>query len=365
MWFVFRLSAALCGFLIRSASRYTSLRLRGYRPLEAREMPLYLAKSTSKNGNISSSRLATKLETRCVFKLTSEGRVDRFFKAIGLSYEYQSGDKRFDREVYVACDRPAFGEELATDGRARHHILELFDKGALYIRGDGRHLWAKFDGGGAMNPSVEKEFVGLAKQFSDIDKNSKRFFEDPFVFRALLAEATIWAVVGYAIAGFADWRTSENVHHLDWYPVWTLGLAVGFVGASLALAFIVFFMKGSSRGHRIIVEGALALGLCLPISGIHFVSDVNSEFDDQPSVVEHRKISDVHRQEHRGRKGRKYYTYHLYFYPDQNADGPYDIPPHLKVNLAVWRDAAEGKTARIEIGPGWLGFPWYRAITIQ
>jgi hypothetical protein len=123
-------------------------------------------------------------------------------------------------------------------------------------------------------------------------------------------------------------------------------------------------MRGSSRGHRIIVESAIVLVLGLPVAGIQVVGDSNRALDDAPPALVTRTIGYCEVREHRGRRGRRWYSYHVWLAPAvEHPAGP-SLPAEIEVTRSICNRAAAGDAIELEIGPGRWSIPWYRSIRV-
>lgn len=91
-------------FLGLSALRFYSLRGGGVRQKKRTPQGYEYQVSTDKNGNI--TRFALDVPSGVNFVVHPERRRDRFFKAIGIARELQTGDAHFDRNFYIVTDDP-------------------------------------------------------------------------------------------------------------------------------------------------------------------------------------------------------------------------------------------------------------------
>lgn len=76
-----------------------------------------------------------------------------------------------------------------------------------------------------------------------------------------------------------------------------------------------------------------------------------------------REILTAEKREHRGRRGRTWYTYHLQL-ADTREPASIEVPGWLSVDRSVWAAAARGRLLELRIGQGWLGHPWYRELRV-
>ncbi|NJL27709.1 MAG: hypothetical protein HC897_07355 [Thermoanaerobaculia bacterium] len=149
---------------------------------------------------------------------------------------------------------------------------------------------------------------------------------------------------------------------LDKTRLFTLGLlaACGFFAALFAA--IVLWLRGSSRGHRILIESAIVLVLGLPLAGTQLVSDLNQYVGTPERTVITREITGT-RHETRRRKRRTEHYYYLDF--AQVAESPFPVPRSLRVEEELYDSAAAGRTAQLHVASGWLGIPWIEKVEVR
>jgi len=364
MWLVIKLIMAGVGFAVRLLARNHSLFGGQSTELVVDGLDCEVVVQSHK-GKVHSTLFGFEFERPVIFKLSKEKWIDQAFKFLGIADEIQTGDQSFDKQIYVASDNEAFKEELREDSTSRKLILELFEKGCGSITCNGKMTWFRFKEDRSSQLDLAKTCAQLHRQVSDFGRNPKSLFSDPFAMKVLLTESVIWSLAAYAATSFFEGvYLKEQDLHLDHYPILRQGL---WLGALLALALflaIVFFLKGSSRGHRILVESFLVLGLSLPAGGLSLISDLNTHFDQSFPVVLDATVTDLYPQQHRGRRGRTWYTYHLYIdLKDEFSE--FSIPRHIQISRSLYGRLNKGGSVKLEIGRGRLKHPWFRSIEPQ
>ena len=319
-------------------------------------------RSSTEDGHRSSTEGTTLLldfPCRSIFRLSQETNIDRYFKKIGFSVEIQTGDKNFDKHIYIESDSTAFSDEIKRDENSRKLIMGLFNQGCKYIRCDGKSLSIYFDSDRSKDSPVHKA-VDLLLQLRDLDQKWIGFFRDPFAIKALLIEAVIWGLGVYGILGFYEWFFLRGDRHVDGIALFVIGIFIGIVGAVILLTMVFLVLRGSSRGHRIVIESALVLSLAFPVGGIQFLSDINTELDQQPSILIERKIRTTEKRNHGRFKRERYYTYHLYLDHTDKRE-LLEIYPEIEIESDAYTAAQNATHVMIEIGPGRFNFPWFRS----
>lgn len=361
MWILFKIAIACIAGLIRLFSKQLTVIRNRIPDYIHKGISIYVVTHKNKN-QITSTTFKTPLETRALFRLTRESEYDRFFKEIGISKEIQSGDRDFDDQVYIACDHPVFSDEVQSDSEARRLILQLFKSGAKFISYNGVILEVSFAGDRSAASSIAHTLAELQISIAHMDMHRPAFWGDPYVLRALISETIIWVFAGYAFSGFFQLLTSAEDYHLRPLPVYIQGVLLGLLIA-LLLVFAVFLLfKGSSRGHRILIEAGVVLGISLPLGGIGLVSDLNRELDQSESVWLEAPVQNLERKVHRKRRGGVRYSYHMYVGETQKHSSGLTLPHHIQIDFDTFEAAKVQDMAKVEVGRGWINHPYYRAI---
>ena len=358
MWIVIRLVLAAIGFAIRIFAPRRGL---GTAQM-AGDTPVYVNVHRSKGRRIVGFTIAIERKTPTWIRLHAENAIDRTFKAIGIANELQTGDSAFDRKVYVTCDHPHVATVLTESPDLRRAIVAMLDDGFRKIVFDGTTVRA--DRRASEEPSGN-ELLAL-KAVSDaawrLSEPPPSRAGDPFVWKALVVEGVIWSIGGYAIGAAIELAAVREDVHLATGPLWQTGILVALVGFLALLAVIVLWMRGSSRGHRVIVESVLVLLLALPVTSMQAVADTNRALDNAAPTIVERTYTRCETRRHRSRRSTRY-SYHLYLSPPGNGDGP-TLPSEIQITGSLCTAAQGSGVATMAIGPGRWGIPWYRWIRI-
>lgn len=355
MWIVFRLVLALIGLVVRMLARRPTGGVQGH----YQGMPYFEDLDESKRRTTGFKIGATRRSPTWV-RLHAESALDRWFKRAGLASECQTGDARFDDVVYVASDHPRVAEILGGTPELRDAIRDALVRGFDRVEFDGRNvtLRRKSD---RRPTDADKELLFRIHAASErLEDEVPRRLADPFLWRALFVEGLIWSAFGYAAGGVVEAMVSRADVHVRGAPLVWLGLFVAAVAFVLLGGLIAMWMRGSSRGHRVLVESAVVLALSLPFASIQAVADANRTLDDAPPTVVSRIVDQAEVRSHRGRRGRKWHSYHLTLRPG----GEPELPETIEVDADICRAASPGSAVDFEIGPGRFGIPWYRRISV-
>jgi hypothetical protein len=292
------------------------------------------------------------------FRLTREAHLDRFFKAIGMAREAETGDREFDRLVYVAGDHPAVHQLLRQSAPARAAIRAVLAAGFVRISSNGACLTLEHPEARGPTADELKLLVPLRAALVKWEGPGSSRFLDRFQWKVVAVEAAVWSIVAYAAGSVIDRLFNREDYHVQLMPLVQRGLIAALLLFLFLFTAIAMFLRRSSRGHRILVESALLLALGLPVAGVQVVSDLNRALDGGDEVVVTRRIEDVEKET--GRRRPTSYYLHLTSGPPE----PIDLPPTIQVEEAVFSQAWPGAVAAFHVGPGWLGVPWYRRIEI-
>lgn len=357
MWYLrilfrllFALGAGLVRFYIGSGAGGGTLLTRNGKEFN-------LATETNK-GRIIKIKLGIPLKSPKM-TLLIEGGSDRFFKSLGLSTEFQTGDETFDSRVYIVSDHSSVEKVLKEEFEARGVIFDILAEHYTKIRTDGRYLWIESS---SLKEPRGEDFERLAKLqecFSVLESESTGLLGDRFVMRALLVEAVIWSVAGYALGSFIDFAiTFDSTTFLDMTPIYKAGagIAVAIFCGLLWLSW--YLLRGSSRGHRVILESALVLLFSVPISGLQAAIDLNNGLDNSETQVT-AKLARKDSYQVQSRRNRNRTVYKIWLdYEDKTLP----LNREISVSGSTYHSVDKDHIVILNVGDGWLGAPWIRSI---
>jgi len=355
VWIVFRLLLALLGFGIR---RFGALRRR--RTDSEFEGVAYGVDVRRRKGKIRGFSIWMLRKSPTWLRLHRESVFDRWVKRVGIAKELQAGDPRFDALVYVTCDHPFIGQAFARSKQLRDAVVDVFESGYERVEFDGTRVVLSRDTESepsAYDLKLLKQVFGASERFESIVPNR---FAEPFLWKALAVEGVIWSLFGYAIGAVTQLLVAREDLHVAPRSVLFAGLAFGCVLLLLLLGAIALFMRGSSRGHRVIVESGLILALALPTAGVQLVSDTNRALDGAAPRHLTAAVERCEVRVHRGKNGRKSHTYHLQLSREPGTP----LPESVEVTREVCNAARSEQQAEFTVRPGRWGLPWYEAIDV-
>jgi len=257
----------------------------------------------------------------------------------------------------VTCDHPYVQALLAETPELRDAVAQVFDEGYKRVVFNGSTVSIERD---ADYRPQHRDFQLLKRihaASARLEDEMPSRFGDPFLWKALLVEGVIWGLGGYAIGAAVEMFINKEDHHISHMDVVKAGMTLAAIAFVVLIALIVLGMRGSSRGHRVIVESALVLLIALPTSGIQIVGDTNRALDKAPPILVSRTINQCEMREHRGRRGRRWFSYHLWLGPapaeavDPVGKPPPALPPSIEIARVLCDASTPGGTVELTISP--------------
>lgn len=289
------------------------------------------------------------------FRLVRESPWDRRFKDWGLSSEVQTGDKAFDDAVYVISDNPLLATHLSFSQESRDAVRSLLQSNYQEIVSDGEHLWLSANGSQQPDSKDKDHILDLGEKMKGLQVRQTSLLADPFYAKAVTAEVLLYALSGYALVSVVELASARETLILDSTRGYLFGLGLAVLLFVAMLGSIRFFFKGSSRGHRVILESTLLLILSLPPTGIQLFSDLNVGLDGSAPFVVTARVEGMRTVYHKT-KSSGYHTYHLSLSPSH--EGPVNLPPEISVPAQVYVAQSHTDLLDLRLKKGALGLPW-------
>lgn len=317
---------------------------------------------TDKNGKFRKSYLEFPFEAPLVCCFQPETSFDRFLLGIGIGDEITVNDSKFDQQIYIVGDHPSLARYIQIKNTFRKLLSDSIGGWLHSLSITGKTIRFEMKKAPDWN-SVLPNCLTFIEELSDMEKSISARFSDQFYTRAIIAESIVWAICGYALSTYMEWELLKEDYHLLGTQLIPLGLTIAGALVCIGMILLLKFLGRSSYAPRVIGESFFLLLIALPIAGIEIVSDVNRGLDNTPGTEIVRSVSHCEMRTHRGRKGRKYYTYHLYFDTVNYQLLPHlELPTNMQVNSTVYQSAQATHKVTVKIAPGFLKIPWYREI---
>jgi hypothetical protein len=356
VWIAFRLFLALAGFVIR---HFGSLRSHGaYGVFEGIPYGVALKRRRRKIRGFS---IWMQRKSPTWLRVHRETALDVWVKRIGLAKEIQTGDPAFDARAYVTCDHPFIELALTRSKELRDAIAAAIQWNYERVEFDGERVILSLKEGREPSPLDLTFLKRIWSASEDLQSIVPSRFAEPFLWKALAVEGVIWSLCGYAIGAVTERVLHPEDVHVVPRVVGASGFLFGCVLFVLLVGSIALFMRGSSRGHRIIVESALILAFALPTAGIQLVADTNRALDRGSPRHVTVEIDRCEVRAHRRKRGTRSYTYHLGLARDGNSD---PLPQSVEVTRGICHAAQRAVQADFIVRPGRWGLPWYQEIRV-
>jgi hypothetical protein len=358
VWIVVRLVLAGIGFVIRQLSRGRVPKL----TLTFEGTP-YFEKIRYNKRNVTGFTLGMARKSPSWVRLHAESRIDRWFKRVGVANEIQTGDAAFDDRVYVTCDHPFVATVLRESSELRAAIVAAFEAGYDRIAFDGATVRIERASSMPPTPWDQRLLKTLWETSWRLEDELPSRFADPFLWKALVVEGVVWSILGFAIGAGIQLLAHTEDFHVWQRDVFKLGAVVAAAAFAVLIALVILWMRGSSRGHRVIVESMVVLLIGLPIAAMQVVGDTNRALDHSTPLTLERRIEQCEVRVHRDRKGRRSYSYYLWITQEAEQTGP-KLPRDIETTSTLCKAASPGGTVQIELGRGRWGIPWYRSLRV-
>ncbi|GEM_PF-2009830 len=308
------------------------------------------------------------------FSLKFEGKIDRFFKSIGLSTECQSGDTRFDETIYIVSDNLWLCNQLQTNPILRDLFYDLFwfyHEQNVKVNNvrcfDGRIMIVSQYSSQEHNEKLIREYarsVALLLQHMLLHLPSKgsidnSMYREPTGYTAHIFFVIILAMLANgAIVLLTDMTTVQIMPHLlHSFSVVPLSIKVTFVFLAVLMGAAFFLLHRSSRLSPVVTQ-IMTLGvLGILLTSVVEIKELNTRLDASPAMIFESQIIGKEAIHHRKRGT----TYHLYFRSWDMENDRYD----LVVPYSLYAKSNEGDSARIYEHKGYLGYPWIENIDIS
>lgn len=347
MWTLARILIALAIFWVK-------LRVRRKTGVEVRHgKRAYLYDEKKTKGTIREIALGAPFPSNAVFWLHREGGFDRLLKGLGLADEMQTGDRKFDREVYVVSDNPAVALCLQENPALRRQIVATLESGFDVIHADGHALWMRSK---KVLEAKKPELDGLFAMATAFKALKPRKDPDSILFRVFVVEVLMAIMAGYGASVALDIYDDDPTLVFPDVAIFD-GLAVSAALFAATFGLTVLLLRRSSRARWVLAESLVVLLVSALACGFGAIRDLNAAFDRSVAIDVERPVTG--RRIVKGRKGKK--RYYVSFPTATWKDEM--LPTELKVSRSLYGDVEDGGTITFRIKEGSFGYPWYEDIS--
>jgi hypothetical protein len=307
-----------------------------------------------KRGRPSLLTVRVPAETPVPLRFKRETWFDRFGKRVGVACECQTGDAKFDDEVYVRGPSAGYAEQVLEDGDKRLAVRALLHHGMREVRLTGTHAeaaWQGFDPATDDRPEFTQE--AAAGLFVLADRLPA---EDPdYEVRQTHWHATwhvvLWAVAIALAASIAFVFVYKPVHgdEVFWTGLRLFAVTYPLFGVIAALA-----LRGASTSHDLLWPLLLVGVVLIGLGSIGSVAAMNGVADS--SQPRERKVTVSDKRTHRGRRGSRS---HSVVVRDWNRPGK---TLSFRVSRSEFRQTVPGRSQmELVTRRGWLDIEWLQS----
>lgn len=366
MWFVFGF-ISLFVFIIYGAYKRINASWKGTK--DVTNGITYKYKTVSNKDEVKKVFVGIDSVSNYDYAFKKEHSVDNFFKKIGLSNEYQTGNLEFDNNIYIISDDNYLHSQLSSNEKIINIILQIFSLNGTYnckikeIRNNSGQLWIEFKTIEKFNkniiPTISSKFVPLLSQLSKelintTNNDVKVQLRDPFIIKASIILATS---SGLAINGFYHLIGLYYVNlpfTIDTEQLLIDSILVGSGIIFILISFALFFLKRSSRTHLILIE-LLLIGYFGAISTSYVeLRNLNIELSQSTSDIYKTKVID--KTISKNRKSSDTYYLHV-----KNWNNSNEIVK-IKVSLSTYDKFSKNQYINIYQKNGYLNYRWIEQI---
>ncbi len=302
------------------------------------------------------------------FTFKRESSVDRFFKSIGVSSEYQVGNREFDQLVYVVSDNAQLHRQISSRPAIVDAVVRIFAAVESHgcrvreIRNSSGRLWVRMKT--ARKQFKEAELSGIAEEvvplLGTIGGELERAplapssrWRDPFVLKAalILALSTGLAINGAVQLVRLIWTTVPFTLDGRALLVGSLWWGGGIVAALVVVSLLL--LGRSARAHLVLIELLVVGSLGAVSSAFMEMRDLNMELDRAPAV-EYRVMTH-YTQASRSGRSTSYYVY----VDDWTRESPVR---RVEVSSGFYHRVNKGDELVVRQRPGYLGYRWVESV---
>lgn len=233
------------------------------------------------------------------FQFKRETFIDRFFKRIKLSHEFQTNNNDFDKTIYLSSDNSAFHNLLKNNIEIQNLILSIFKigprwshsvkrvralKGVLTLTYKDSNTWSSND----KQNIVESSVLSLEQLVSSLlskSTNNMQSYKDPFLNRFLIFSCINFTLITLGYSSYLRYGFSGSIPFtVDKSDLITLSLICTLIVLFILSSILVKSLKKSSRTHLLLLELISIGGICLFITLSNEIRLYNQLTDDSKAV---------------------------------------------------------------------------------
>lgn len=308
------------------------------------------------------------------FSLKLEGKIERFFKYIGLNSECQSGEIRLDDTLYIISDDSSLCSLLQTNQELRNVIVEIFSsytnsnfKVSNLQCFDGRIIVSASSKSETDNETIASSFARevavLLKRTIDVLPSKGSINERMYREKSSQLSYTIllisFALIinGFMVLLMENTTVAILPHIIDYSAMVPMAIKTTIILTLILSIYIFYTLRHSSRListlFQVLIIGALGFFL----SSLVEIKDINIHLDtSKPEIINYTLME---KEAIWHPKHGTNYIFHLIDQKDPTNILDEQVPHQL------YLQTKKGETLHIYKREGLLGFPWIEKIIIQ
>ncbi len=301
------------------------------------------------------------------YTFKGESGVDRWFKSIGISSEFQVGKKEFDELVYIVTDNTDFQKHISSNEEILNSVIEIFKVGDKYghttkeIRHNSGKLWVKFKSGVKVKAGdvdkISSEIVPLLgkidQQIKSVKFSSINKWKDPFVIKAVVILAISTGLTLNGLAHIMRFIWGDIPFTLDVYPLFIDSIIYGSIVILVLITSTFILLGRSARTHLVIIE-LLIVGYFGAVStSFAELRDLNMELDHSSSI-------EFGVQANKKRISRQKNSTNYYVYVDDWTEEK--TAKRVEVSGGFYHSILVGDKLIISQKDGFLNYKWVESI---
>lgn len=302
------------------------------------------------------------------FSVKKENWGDRFFKAIGISGEFQVGRDGFDHELYIMSDQTEVCHALANSTALQEQIisiLEICDKQAVEFKGffiQNKRIWVSLIPKDKTTPpaveTLAREFIPLFRSISEGFSSQlagyKTGLKDPFFWKASIILAISTSLFATGLVNTIGLAYSNIPFTVDTHELVALSWVVGSAIIGVLVIITLLLLGRTSRTHLVLIK-LLTLGyIGAFLSAVCLLRDANIEFDNSQGIQYETQVQGKHIS-----RGKRHTSYYLDLQDWNRGRGEKSV----SVDSGMYYATQQGDKLEVIQNPGWLGFRWVSKIS--
>jgi hypothetical protein len=291
-----------------------------------------------------------------LFRVKLESSFDSFSKKIGLSKEFQTGDKLFDERHYLVCDNEVFAANYFGSVEKREAIANIISNGFIEVGYNEKEntleaLWPGY----RVKDETDVGFIHDTVENLDVLRRDVRpvpALNDRPITWVPVSLSIIVSVVGMAAIFFV----TGSYDLLDWVEVTRDSLSYS-VPALLFFLYVFFLaLRGRSKSHH---HFAIVLFLSLLgfiTGGVAGLAGLNVVLDENPAKHFEQLVLEKKSVQVKG--GKKYYVTVKSWRADQRGQ-------KIRVERGLYNAVVSQQDyLSLEVRPGHYGYEWLESFKL-